>query len=195
MKSIKNFINEALKINSNSKVILNKKIKPKDSEELREIIFNRIKEASNNETYILDCTDIDISHFKSLGSVFSNINDIDYVHTIDITGWDTSNVENMYGMFSNALYIEKIIGIEDLDVSNVRNMQNMFLKCERLKELNLEKWDVSNVNTMRSMFLFCHKNLKLKCDSWNLNRHVNLLEIFTYWKSNKLPKWFRNFTK
>ena len=57
MKSIKNFINEALKINSNSKVILNKKIKPKDSEELREIIFNRIKEASNNETYILDCTD------------------------------------------------------------------------------------------------------------------------------------------
>ena len=65
---------------------------------------------------------------------------------------DTSNVNDMYYMFSNC---KNLITIPQLDTSNVTNMNSMFYNCENL--LIIPQLDTSNVTNMSSMFYYCSK--------------------------------------
>ena len=68
------------------------------------------------------------------------------VYSIDVSGWDTSNVTNMYSMFSDG-YVRSIIGIESWDTSNVIYMNEMFSYAYAGLELDLSSWNVCNVTT------------------------------------------------
>ena len=89
-----------------------------------------------------------------------------YIDKFDIGKWDTSNVVNMEGTFSQ--YIEKdsfqtncaplkctIIDVSNWNVSNVTNMACMFKYCSSLTTLDLSRWDVSNVTNMSYIFEGC----------------------------------------
>ena len=65
---------------------------------------------------------------------------------------DTSNVTDMYYMFSNC---KNLITIPQLDTSNVTNMNSMFYYCDNL--LTIPQLDTSNVTNMSSMFYYCSK--------------------------------------
>ena len=136
MKSIKQHINEALKINSKSKV--KKKISPETRYELIDIINQRI-ESEGDEC---DLNDIDTSKITDMSNLFydSNFNG-------DISDWDVSKITDMTSMFETSNYNGDI---SDWDVSNVKSMHTMFM-CS-LFDGDLSRWDVSNVFDMGGMF-------------------------------------------
>jgi surface protein len=65
-----------------------------------------------------------------------------------LQNWDTSNVENMAGMFS---YCFTNPSIANWTVSNVTNMNNMF-KYNATINRNLQNWNVQNDTTFVNMF-------------------------------------------
>ena len=78
----------------------------------------------------------------------------DNVTSIDLTGADTSSVENMYGMFFQCQNLRKL-DLSSFDTSRVNDMSNMFYYCKKLATLDLSGFDTKNVYGMVSMFESC----------------------------------------
>ena len=123
--SIDDYIQEKLKINSNSK-ISKYEYQPNDKNELIELIDKLIKERGNEA----DLNDIDTSKITDMSRLFfsSDFNG-------DISRWDVSNVDTMGWMFRNSKFNGNI---DDWDISNVVNMKFIFYKCPL--EKNPPKW-------------------------------------------------------
>jgi len=115
----------------------------------------------------LDLTDIDVSNLTSLHGVFAHLKK---VRTIDITGWDTSNIVDMSYMFSGCNMLKEIIGIEDIDTHNVTTMEGMFYNSWSIERLDLNSWDVSNVENMYNMFRDCYHLRELNISDWDVRR-------------------------
>lgn len=60
--------------------------------------------------------------------------------TIDVSGWDTSNVKVFTQMFDGCSNLTEIIGLQDLDTSNGRDFMQMFL-ANKIKHLDLSFLD------------------------------------------------------
>ena len=63
---------------------------------------------------------------------------------------DTSNVTNMYNMFS---YCSSLTSIPELNTSNVTDMSSMFSYCSSLT--SIPELNTSNVTDMYNMFSYC----------------------------------------
>ena len=50
------------------------------------------------------------------------------LESLDLSGWDTSNVTDMSYMFSNCQYLESL-DLSGWDISNVEDVHWMFFKC------------------------------------------------------------------
>lgn len=73
--------------------------------------------------------------------------------TMDLTGFDTSNVTNMYGMF--AFSGVKSLDLRSFNTAQVENMSAMFQGCYFLDTLKVDTFDTSCVTNMRLMFSEC----------------------------------------
>ena len=76
----------------------------------------------------------------------------------DISGWDTSNVQNMSQMFDRAYSFNngEVAGssgkpLNSWDTQNVNNMGSMFWRANSFNQ-DIGEWDVSSVTNMNSMF-------------------------------------------
>ena len=121
MKTLKQHINEALKIGKNLSKFSTYSCQPKNKEELREIIKSRI----DKEFYWCDLNDIDTSLITDMSSLFAYSS-----FTGNISKWDISNVTNMDYMFIGSSF--------DGDISNWKIPDNchtayMFMNC-KIKE-------------------------------------------------------------
>jgi surface protein len=88
--------------------------------------------------------------------------------SINIEGWNTSNVVNMYNMFANSENLTEIIGIEDLNVEKVKTMISVFSGCHSIKNLDLSNWNVKNVTTILGIFRNCNALETLNLSNWHL---------------------------
>ena len=146
---------------------------PSDYEELCVLINDRHK---NMENRYLDCSDIDVSNMgEDMNNLFDGFNDVE---TINITGWKTSNIENMSFMFYNCKNLKNIIGIGELNLSNVEAIQSMFSGCESLVSLDISNWDVSNVGNMYCLFNECKKLVSLNLSSWDVSSVYDMKYMF-----------------
>ncbi len=73
------------------------------------------------------------------------------ISTLDLTTWDTSQVETMREMFYDMTNLKEIKGIENFKTGRVTSMEGM-LSYTALSTLNLSKWDTSQVTNMILMF-------------------------------------------
>jgi surface protein len=69
----------------------------------------------------------------------------------DLSGWDTSRVETMMGMFQMATTF-KGYGLWAWDVSNVRDFGRTFSECHSM-DTDLSAWNTSSAVLMDAMFL------------------------------------------
>ena len=74
--------------------------------------------------------------------------------TVDVTGIDTSEVTRMYALFKKCGGLTDIIGYENWDTSSLENMFWMFSEASKLKIIDLSRWNLSNVNN--SAWCFQH---------------------------------------
>jgi surface protein len=173
MKSIKQHIYEALKINSKSKVVKNDyKYFPKTKNELIENIREHFK---NN---IYDLNDIDTSEIVNMSNLFDKFSysqkDLDltnYFEKINISKWNVSNVKEMFNLFRATNFNGDISG---WDVSKVTNMRCMF----GFSKFNgdISQWDVSNVEDMD--FMFKNSEFNQDISDWDVSNVKYYGEIF-----------------
>ena len=81
---------------------------------------------------------------------------------IEFINIDTSNVENMGGMFSGCNKLKEIKGINNFNNSKVKNMKYMFSECKELEYIDLSNFNTSNVENMEYMFSGCNKLKEIK---------------------------------
>ena len=126
---------------------------PKDKDELKEILKERLAKDKNT-----DLNDINTSQIKDMRYLFIGLGP----HNIDISEWDVSNVTNMNYMFLNCKNFN--CDLSDWDVSSVETMEAMFDGCVSFEGKGLENWDIANVRNMEWIFSKCNSLKKLP--SW-----------------------------
>ncbi|WP_147288346.1 BspA family leucine-rich repeat surface protein [Helicobacter anseris] len=191
---------------------------PKDKEELIALVAD--------ESIKLD--EIDVSKIKDMSYLFCRSDWDECKNSAKkrknfkgIEKWDTSNVENMAGMFyDNKKFNEPIVNwdvgrVKDMsymfdearsfnqplkkrDVSNVKNMKAVFNRTDAFNQ-PLDKWNVRNVENMEEMFKGA-KAFNQPLGSWKLNPKANIKGMFAENKAFKqdLSSWgdinpFRKF--
>jgi len=151
MKSLKQHIQESFKIGKNK--MIDYLFTPKNKEELQYYICGKFDGQGLNVPYVNAENIIDLSElFRH--NMFINIQR--KIKYIDVTGWNTSMIRFMMGMFMGLEWLEEIRGLETWNTSNVDDMSVMFYRCLKLKKLDISSWNVSKVFTMRDMFGACH---------------------------------------
>lgn len=92
--------------------------------------------------------------------------------TLDLSGWDTSNLTYASSVFENCSSLTKL-DLSGWDTSNVTDMSNMFNGCSSLTTIgNLSGWDTSKVTNMNNIFLGCSK-LSVNCSNWDVSKVID----------------------
>ena len=63
----------------------------------------------------------------------------------------------MENMFKGCKKLGCIIGLKYWNTSNVENISGMFSECSSLDSVDISKWNTSNVTDMNSLFMNCNK--------------------------------------
>lgn len=93
----------------------------------------------------------DFSSSGSSGKLLS------YLTTVDLSGWDTSNITDMNHLFQNCNSITSL-DVSNFNTGKVTDMSYMFFYCSSLKTLDLSSFNTSKVNSFYSftrMFSGC----------------------------------------
>lgn len=164
---------------------------PKDKDELLKLV--------KNENIKLD--EIDTSKITDMSYLFCEaLEDSGYAHIPPqtpeecqssavrkdfggIEKWDTSNVENMEGMFwGNERFNEPI---EEWDVSNVKTMRRMFQEATLFNQ-SINKWNTKNVKTTQWMFRYA-TSFNQPLNKWDVSKVENMQGMFRYATSFNQP--------
>ena len=99
------------------------------------------------------------------------------METVDLAGFDTSEVTSMNTMFymMNSL---KNINVSGFNTSKVTDMNSMFDQTGVIEELNLSNFDTSNVTDMKWMFFGLNKLKKLNLTNFDTSRVTNMYGMF-----------------
>ena len=158
MKNLRSYLTERLLINKNFK---DNKITVSSLKELKNIIKERYVDPNTKKpNHHIDLTDIDVSELNDLSTAFLWYR----FKTIDISGWDTSNVKDMGMMFYGCYELTDIIGIENMNIDNVERMDYMFSDCRKLDITDkIKDWKVNPKNvSVSGMFRECPTKFKFK---------------------------------
>ena len=112
----------------------------------------------------------DFSYSKS-----SNV--LSYLTTIDLSGWDTSNITDMGKMFLECWGLTSL-DLSNFDTSNVTNMSYMFRECSSLTSLNVSSFTTIIVNDMGSMFNGCNSLTSLDLSNFNTSNVTSMSYMF-----------------
>ena len=114
------------------------------------------------------------------------------METIDLAGFDTSEVTTMYCMFymMNSL---KSIDVSGFNTSRVTDMNSMFDQTGVIEELNLSSFDTSNVTDMKWMFYGLNKLKKLDLTNFDTSRVTNMYGMFDQMADVSEIKFGSNF--
>jgi surface protein len=175
MKKLIEIISEKLILKKTKQISHN--YTPNTITELREIITDKIENLNSDET-ILDLRDIDVSNLKTLESMTivqlgpTNREKIKNIDTIDVSGWDVSNVTNFRKAFCSIFvkeHIETIIGLDTWDVSNGTTFREFFSDAEKLQNIDgVENFSFgSDCSDISYFFANCKSLDDINVSNWN----------------------------
>ena len=90
---------------------------------------------------------------------------------------DTSEVTNMYGMFSSCESLEHL-DLSNFNTKKVTNMAHMFSSCYKLSSIDLHSFDTSSVTDMSFMFFRCTSLTSLDLRNFNTAKVTNMWDMF-----------------
>ena len=113
-----------------------------------------------------------------LTSMVGMFNNHSFLTSVDLSGFDTSNVTNMNSMLSGCNMLTSV-DLNSFNTSNVTDMGNMFSNCTALTSLDLSGFDTSNVTDMRSMFSTCRALISLDLSSFDTSNATAVANMFS----------------
>ncbi|MBH9990363.1 MULTISPECIES: MucBP domain-containing protein [unclassified Lactobacillus] len=90
---------------------------------------------------------------------------------------DTSEVTNMYGMFSSCDSLEHL-DLSSFNTKKVTNMSMMFSSCYKLSSIDLHSFDTSSVTDMSFMFSNCRSLTSLDLRNFNTAKVTTMYYMF-----------------
>lgn len=138
---------------------------------------------SKNLTTINGLNKLNTSNLKDIGAMFYNCNSLT---SIDISDWDTSNINNVTSWLSTNdakglfEYCFKLVDLKlprKFITAKVNDISGMFNNT-RLKSLDLSGWDTSNVYSMRHVFHNSSALKRLNLVGWDASRVSDTSWIF-----------------
>lgn len=94
------------------------------------------------------------------------------IDPIDFSGFNTSKVKNMEGMFSYSFLPS--LDVRNFDTSNVENMERIFNALEHIRDLDLSGWNVKKVNNVQGIFAHSNKIQSLNLSGWQMDSVTNM---------------------
>ena len=124
----------------------------------------------------IDLSGFDTSEVTSMNTMFYTMNSL---KSIDVSGFNTSNVTDMYAMFDQTGVIEQL-NVSNFDTSKVTNMGYMFFSLAKVRELDLTNFDTRNVTNMFGMFEYMTAVSKIKFSTkFDTSNATNMGEMFS----------------
>ncbi|MCM1553816.1 MAG: BspA family leucine-rich repeat surface protein, partial [Butyrivibrio sp.] len=117
---------------------------------------------------------VNVKGMKDAGFMFNGCSNLE---SLDLSGFDTSNVLNMTHMFCGCSSLTSI-DLSGLDTSNVTNMCSMFCGCSSLTSLDLSGFDTSSVTDMCSMFGSCSGLSSLDVSGFDTSSVIDMSDMF-----------------
>ena len=117
---------------------------------------------------------LDLSNANNISYMFDNASDYNNGGSSSISGWDTSNITIMAGVFNDASSFNQPIGT--WDTSSVTSMSYMFSEASSFNQ-PLSGWNVSNVETMANMFELA-PNFNQDIGAWDVSNVTDMYRMF-----------------
>ena len=134
---------------------------------------NTIISSLNDENIIIMKWNYKIS---SCTSMFKNLTNI---IEIDMSNFDSSEIDSMNQMFSFCVNLKKVILGENFKSSHVKDMGYVFNGCESLISLGLSHLDTSSSNNFAYMFANCILLTSLDLSNFNTSSAVLANSMFS----------------
>ena len=138
----------------------------------------------NNQLESLDLSGFNTSNVTNMKEMFMGIG----VEELDLSSFDTSKVTDMSWMFYFPFDKSKLVSIKGLNkfnTSNVTNMSNMF-SYSKMATLDLSSFDTSNVADMSGMFNGSGATEIKGLNKFNTSNVTNMSWMFAYSKATML---------
>ena len=95
---------------------------------------------------------------------------------IDLSNFNTANVKNMNGMFSEAGFVN--LDLRSFNTSNVTDMYGLFWGTTGLKDVDLSSFNTTNVTTMRGMFNYCWNLTSIDLSNFDTSNATDIAVMF-----------------
>lgn len=128
---------------------------------------------------IANIGNMNISKADGISYVFSNCSTLTQ---LDLSNWDTRNVQYMIGTFSGCTNLTEI-NCSGWNTSKVYNMQAAFYNCKSLQTLPVRDWDTRSVMYMDNAFAYCESLTNLDVSKWDTSKVVELTNVFYHCSS------------
>lgn len=99
------------------------------------------------------------------------------VKTIDLSGFDVTEVNSLCEMFVNCIELEKI-EFSHWNVQHVKHMDRMLKGCINLSEIDVSQWKTSRLETMPELFRRCARLAHLDLSQWDTRDVTNMSSVF-----------------
>ena len=109
----------------------------------------------------------------------SMFNSCKELKTINLSGFDTQNVEDMSRMFNLCKSLESL-DLSNFNTQKVTLMDNMFNQCLQLTSLDLSNFDTPKVTKMNNMFFYCTGLKTVDISNFNTQAVKNMDSMFRY---------------
>ena len=100
------------------------------------------------------------------------------IESIDLSGLDTSKVENMSGMFDSCRALTAI-DLSGLDLSRVTDMGSVFTDCSSLGSLDFSNHDLSQLTSISKAFSDCSSLTSVDFSGADLSQLTSMSAAFT----------------
>ena len=100
------------------------------------------------------------------------------VISLDVTEWDTQNINSLIGVFMMCVNLTEIKGIENWNTSKITSMNQLFYQCKKLTSLNISEWETGQVTDMGSMFQECEKLETIDMTKWDTSKVASIYCMF-----------------
>jgi len=99
------------------------------------------------------------------------------LQSINLSSFNTTNVENMSCMFFKCFSLQSI-NLSSFNTTNVENMSCMFYDCSSLQSINLSSFNTTNVKYMNDMFAGCSSLQSINLSSFNTTNVKYMNDMF-----------------
>ena len=132
----------------------------------------------NNQNFT-SITNLQYLNTSEVVNMFDMFSYCRYITSLDLSGFDTRKVTNMTRMFKQCPNLRSITFGANFDTSIVTSMEEMFCACG-MTTIDVSGFNTSKVTTMEEMFSYCPNLTSLDLRNFNTGKVQNFSHMFSF---------------